>query len=175
MEKNMLFNRGKSQIINLIKKRVKILYPPVTQNEIDVNEKELGFSMPPLLKQLYLEVGNGGFGPGYGILGLEGGHTTYNGDSCLKLQRILSLPDPEDPFWSWPKGLLPFCDWGCNIYSCVSCTKKDFPIKWFDPNGHNPNSNWDDSFIDHLPSFKDWIILWLNGENHFISLQKIKY
>jgi len=36
-------------------------------------ESRLGFGLPPLLRELYTQVGNGGFGPGYGILGLEGG------------------------------------------------------------------------------------------------------
>ena len=36
-------------------------------------EELAGRSLPSLLRRLYLEVGNGGFGPGYGLLGLRDG------------------------------------------------------------------------------------------------------
>ena len=38
------------------------LYPPVTAIEITYAENRLGFSLPPLLRELYLRVGNGGYG-----------------------------------------------------------------------------------------------------------------
>ena len=39
-------------------------------------ESELGFGLPPLLRAIYHEVGNGGFGPGHGILGIKEGKLT---------------------------------------------------------------------------------------------------
>ena len=39
-------------------------------------ERRLGFALPPLLRRLYAEVANGGFGPGTGILGIAGGWAT---------------------------------------------------------------------------------------------------
>lgn len=153
-----------NSIISLIKAKVEILHPPVTQDEIKKAETEVGFSIPAPLKQLYLEVGNGGFGPGYGILGLDGGHTTDEGDSIIKHYQLLCQSDPEDPSWSWPEGLLPFCHWGCAIYSCASSLEPNFPIKWFDPNGHGPSSlPWDSAFISHKPAFRDWLESWLRG------------
>jgi hypothetical protein len=50
------------------------IYPPTTISVVEATEKELGFRLPSLLSQLYTEVANGGFGPGYGIYGLEGGY-----------------------------------------------------------------------------------------------------
>ncbi len=43
--------------------------PLATQAGIAVDEQTLGYPFPPLLKRLYVEVGNGGWGPGYGLLG----------------------------------------------------------------------------------------------------------
>jgi hypothetical protein len=51
--------------------------PPLlvaTPQAIALAEVALRYSLPTLLRRLYLEVGNGGFGPGYGVLGLQGGH-----------------------------------------------------------------------------------------------------
>jgi hypothetical protein len=45
----------------------------------------MGFSLPPLLGRLWVEVANGGFGPGYGLLGLNGG--------CAADVVNLTLPD----------------------------------------------------------------------------------
>src|SRR5258708_36322398 len=40
---------------------------PVTQAYLTQAEEMLGFLLPPLLKRIYRDVGNGGFGPGYGL------------------------------------------------------------------------------------------------------------
>lgn len=44
--------------------------PPATIAEVDAAEVALGFAIPPLLRRLYTEVGNGGFGPNYGLEGV---------------------------------------------------------------------------------------------------------
>src|SRR5207244_4629643 len=50
-----------------------------TSRLIKSSDKKLGFRLPQLLRLLYTEVGNGGFGPFYGFLGLEGGATLGEG------------------------------------------------------------------------------------------------
>src|SRR5258708_13239995 len=40
---------------------------PVTGEDLAQAEAQLGFGLPSFLRRLYLEVGNGGFGPGYGL------------------------------------------------------------------------------------------------------------
>jgi len=37
-------------------------------------EGEMGIVLPEQLRSIYLNVANGGVGPGYKILGVEGGH-----------------------------------------------------------------------------------------------------
>src|SRR5690242_10047052 len=44
--------------------------PPATVAEVDAAEAALGLAIPPLLRRLYTEVGNGGFGPHYGLEGV---------------------------------------------------------------------------------------------------------
>ncbi|MBK8028120.1 MAG: hypothetical protein IPK17_01155 [Chloroflexi bacterium] len=41
--------------------------PPL--DEIAWAEEQIGFRLPALIREIWLQVGNGGFGPGYGITG----------------------------------------------------------------------------------------------------------
>ena len=51
------------------------VFPVVALDRITWAESRLGFELPPTLKRIYLEIGNGGsaLGPEDGILGLPGG------------------------------------------------------------------------------------------------------
>lgn len=68
-----------------------------------------GMQLPTLLRRLYLEVGNGGFGPGYGLLGLRGGHTMGRINALTGLDRPAVDPDVS------PRRLMIVCEWGCGI------------------------------------------------------------
>jgi hypothetical protein len=50
-----------------------LAFPPATEQQIRETEQQLGFPLPPLLRLLYTQIANGGFGPGYGIIGVAGG------------------------------------------------------------------------------------------------------
>lgn len=54
-------------------------FPPATEEQIRETEQVLKFSLPPLLRFLYLHLANGGFGPGYGIIGAIGGYPLDDG------------------------------------------------------------------------------------------------
>ena len=57
---------------------------PVTQQELDRAKAMLGFALPPLLKRVYLEVGNGGFGPAHGLFELYNEHQAHGFDSIVQ-------------------------------------------------------------------------------------------
>jgi hypothetical protein len=91
--------------------------PMVSHEQLERCEASLGFRLPEILRRLYLEIGNSGFGPGYGLFPIP------NGVAAAE-RTILSLYEefrrPSDPgIWKWPAGLLMICDWGCLIRSCV--------------------------------------------------------
>lgn len=48
-------------------------FPPATEAQLQMTEELMGFAHPPLLRTLYLQVANGGFGPDTGIIGALGG------------------------------------------------------------------------------------------------------
>ena len=141
------------------------LGPRATASMLAADEKVFGFTLPNLLKQLYAEVANGGFGPGYGLLGLTGGVPDDQKHNALQLYAIYRGTDPDDSSWHWPSGLLPICNWGCAIYSCIDCTRPSFPITIFDPNAHEDGKSWSASFFPECESFDHWIELWATGTN----------
>ena len=59
---------------------------PATAEAVREAEGLVGLPLPPLLRRLYLEVADGGFGPYYGLLGLAAGHS-HNGLTALDLYR----------------------------------------------------------------------------------------
>jgi hypothetical protein len=56
---------------------------------IDESERILGFEVPLLLKLLCLQIGNGGFGPGYGLLDLLTGANDDLGDNAVAAESNL--------------------------------------------------------------------------------------
>jgi hypothetical protein len=131
-------------------------------DDVARDERDLGFTFPPLLKWIYLEIGNGGFGPGYGLIGLTNGVPDDTGKTGPTIYKELCDGDPEDAHWKWPEGLLPICHWGCAILSCVDCADPNFRMRVFDPNAHD-RDDWADAFFEESPSFEEWIRMWASG------------
>ena len=125
------------------------------------DERKLGFTFPPLLKRLYAEVGNGGFGPGYGLIGLTNGVPNDLGETAPAIYEAFRHKDPEDRAWQWPEALLPICHWGCAIVSCIDCIDTNFRMRIFDPNVFD--KDWSDCFFEESPGFEHWIKAWAAG------------
>ena len=136
---------------------------PLNDEAIAAAESRLGFSLPPLLRAVYREVSNGGFGESYGFLGLIGGPLNEDGLDSVALYELYREADPNDEFWNWPEGLLPVCHLGCAMYHCVQCLDETSPVIWFEPNPHEQTSPWDDSFIPFAPSLRLYLSAWLDG------------
>ncbi|WP_229868244.1 SMI1/KNR4 family protein [Streptomyces chryseus] len=49
------------------------LFPPVTPAEVENAERAIGRRLPELLRRVYTEVANGGFGPDRGLASLTDG------------------------------------------------------------------------------------------------------
>jgi hypothetical protein len=148
----------------------------------------LGFPLPPLLRELYTQVGNGGFGPGYGIFGLEGGYIdpdiindfqggtlvewyfSFRGtdDNIPELGRDFDFedhfslfidPEPKPDTWGWFDKLLPICNHGCWQLSCIDCSRLTFPVLFYIGYGCELQLA--------SPTFDGWIEDWLHSpERH---------
>jgi hypothetical protein len=84
---------------------------------VDGAERAIGYALHPFHRRLLTEVGNGGFGPGYGLIGLPGGTMGVDGHSLVALSRLLL--DESGPSSSVPVVVL--CDWGCGTWACIDC------------------------------------------------------
>jgi hypothetical protein len=126
--------------------------PPLTPAppaSVDEAERILGFPLPGLLRRLYVEVGNGGFGPGYGILGVAGGHRDDLGATAIEAYQR----------WHTRNGLLPLCHWGCAIYSFVDCASAE-PDMW----ACDPNPGAEDDLFREPMTLAVWLERWVHGE-----------
>jgi len=99
-------------------------------------EGKLGFGLPELLRRLYTEIADGGFGPGYGLVGIEGDRNSYlNRDLAQTYDSYLRESKTE--FGApWQPKLLPILTWGCGILSCIDCADPSFPVYFLDPGMH---------------------------------------
>src|SRR5437588_8306477 len=77
------------------------IYPPATPVMVGSAEQALGFALPPVLRRIYLEVGNGGFGPGYGLIGVPGGAVDDTGHNIVELYQGFRTAHSGDPNWQW--------------------------------------------------------------------------
>jgi hypothetical protein len=112
---------------------------------IEYAEEVLGFALPKILKRSYLEISNGGFGPGP-IIGLPGGFESSWGD-LLKTWAVLQQDEEFEEGW------LPIIDWGCAQFSIVDCDN-DFQMV----------SLYEDDFHCEDYSFEMLLERWLTGE-----------
>lgn len=88
--------------------------PVATAEAIEEVEETIGYPLPPLLRRLFLEVSNGGFGPGHGgILGApdpEGPSLHSDWADLVDVHQAFgSDPDPQVP-----RHMLWLHDWGCS-------------------------------------------------------------
>ena len=136
---------------------------PVDETSVSKAVTALGRALPVLLRDLYRLVGDGGFGPGYGLLPLLEHSGPDQIDSVVSLYSALSATDPEDPTWAWPAALVPFCEWGCAIRSCVDCSTRDGAVVTFDPGARDAGEDMSAAVALTHPSLRSWLLDWLNG------------
>src|SRR5688572_25475785 len=108
--------------------RIPPIYGTASAEALTKAEVELAFRLPALLRRLYSEVENGGFGPGAGLVGVEGGHPDMDG-------RALSASYAAFRAEGWPEGLLPLWDRGDGAWSCVDALSLDERVVTVDEAG----------------------------------------
>jgi hypothetical protein len=119
--------------------------PSPTAAEIAAAEEALGGSLHPLYARLLREVGNGGFGPGQGVLGVGGGHGDRDGRNALELRELLWPPAAR------PVGLMPLCEWDDGVWSLLD--RESGSVITLDETG----------FTNTGDDLHAWLEKWLDG------------
>lgn len=155
-------------------------FPVATEDQVRHMEAIMGFSYPPLLRYLYLHCGNGGFGPGFGLVGVYceeadrveadefGGVREYIlhkfvSSSTLQDENDFDLEQLEalhgilhkielHPF-TWPTHLICLCDWGCGFSSYLHA--KTGRVYYCG----------EKYLIHQANSLQEWLERWMKGEN----------
>jgi hypothetical protein len=117
-----------------------ITRPPATLGQIAQVEGALGVIFSSLLVALYTQVGNGGFGPAYGLVPLE--------------EMVETGEWYHEPGVS--RRLMKVCDWGCAIVSCLDFARPNLPVVRVYM-----------EIEDEAPSLYSWLDDWLNDQPCF--------
>jgi len=155
-------------------------YPPASAEQVQATEQALGFPLPPLLRACYLQVSNGGFGPGDGVMGVIGGFEDNRGnllDAYLERKQyyqpidlatceeqasenpqkdlpfhVVSSQMLEPPDTTWPDSLLEFYHHGCGDFSSIDLHTGRIFV------GGNPLLWYEAN------SFEEWLERWLTDD-----------
>jgi SMI1 / KNR4 family (SUKH-1) len=124
---------------------------PLSEAAVAKVEKSLGFRLPAELRQLYLEIGDGGFGPYNGIRRLSNWAKDY--------QKLLAEL-PAERGREWPEALLPI------VYRngkriCVDRTSGAV-LLWTRPPKRSSEKKWLASFVPQSPSVGEWLERWVD-------------
>ena len=137
-------------------------HPPLSDEQVEDVERDLGFALPPLVRALYTQVADGGYGPGYGLLRLnhEDGPSVVDWDRHFRQSWKRGKPPKR-----WPEPFLRLCEWGCNIYSGVDCSRPECPVLRFDPDRLGESRNLADGLAPEADSLAEWLTAWLDSKN----------
>ena len=136
--------------------------PPLGADDIANAELALEVSIPPLLAEGYKTIGNGGFGPGGGVIGIGDGHASDLGD-LTETFRVIER-DQHAMGAKWEPGMLPFVGWGCAIFSCVDCHQPSFPVHTLE----------EGELSAQVTTLNDFFERWLAGEDLFQVIRRAR-
>jgi hypothetical protein len=152
-----------------------IAFDPISVESFEEEERRLSIRLPHFLKRLYTEVGNGGFGPGVGLLSMVSLSSSDHPISYFHttFREALSLRRAE-----WAKSVVAFSHWGCLILSCVdldSPDENDPSVLRFEPNMPQADTLLflkgrpfrGTGLIPECDNLSTWFENWINGMEMF--------
>ena len=133
------------------------LPPRAAPAALDQAEADLGFPLPPVLRQVYLEVADGGFGPGGGLMRIADAAAAY-----ARMRTGAELPRGM----TWPERLLPIREVDPG-FDCVDASSAAGRVVAWDPEDLREFSGekaWNGSFSEIAPSVEAWLEEWVGGQ-----------
>ena len=135
---------------------VATLPSPADPAAVEQAEAGLGFALPPVLRRVYLDVADGGFGPGGGLMSLASATAAY-----ARLRKGDELPRGR----SWPERLLPIREVDPGFDSVDAASLAGRIVAW-DPEDLREFSGekaWNASFSEIAPSVEAWLEEWVGA------------
>ncbi|SNY48562.1 SMI1/KNR4 family protein [Paractinoplanes atraurantiacus] len=126
------------------------LHPPATVAQVDNAERQIERPLPELLRRLYTEVADGGFGPGArGFARIE--------DVAALHRRGREHGLPESWFELTPGG--------CTMYWYADLSQPGSPVLLYDADGWDPRDGQrpEDGVHHVTPSLEEWLSTWAEG------------
>ena len=111
----------------------------------------LGFPLPGDLRQLYLEIGDGGFGPYNGVRRLSNWMKDY--------QKLRAEPIGEKQR-AWPAELLPIVY--LNGHRVCMSRNSGAIVRWTKPPARCSEAKWTGSFAPQSSSLAEWLERWVD-------------
>ncbi|SDG44971.1 hypothetical protein SAMN05421505_104191 [Sinosporangium album] len=132
-------------------------YAPASPAEVDTYERHINHKLPELLRRIYTEVSNGGFGPSYDILGIPPhGHRAYGSATWPTTYDTLGLP---------------LVAAGCSVYWYVSLTEPGNPVHLWDADAcDDPDDDPAQGIHLTIPTLRDWLNRWADGHDLYADL-----
>ncbi|MEU0208353.1 SMI1/KNR4 family protein [Streptomyces canus] len=127
---------------------------PASAEDVAAFEEVVGHPMPELLKRIYLEVANGGFGP-WQVVSLTETDDWFS-DCADITMAYRGFTGPDDAV---PPGIVPLMDRGCAMWTLIDFRSADGQMWDWDPN---------QCCIRHAAapigqSLAQWLTEWLQG------------
>lgn len=132
-----------------------VLAPTATSATLERAEEIVGLPLLPLLRRLYGEIADGGFGPGYGLTPLfHVGFGAVDGYPARIKSRSGGQP------W-WPRGVLPVLHWGGGRHAAVDCTNPQGLVLHYSPGAGQAGAA--DAWFVESETLAEWLESWMDG------------
>jgi hypothetical protein len=128
--------------------------PPVSEQALAEAEARLGFALPSLVRALYTQVADGGYGPGYGVVQLH-----------ILVESRLGMDEEDEAEWVCPERLVEFVGWGCNYFSGIDCSHPACPVFFYNNDEAVEGATLTDCLLPEAYSLEEWLSAWLDGED----------
>lgn len=167
------FDEQEKQVIRVVNhpRNFSFAFAPASEKQVRATEARLSLTLPPLLKALYMTIANGGFGPGTGLRGIEGGYNDPNHQGTLadlypteaRANQVFDLPaNPQErlvlPRGRWPRETLCLADMGCVQEACVDAFTERMYILGVTADDHH--------VLEPLSwTLEEWLWRWVRNEN----------
>lgn len=139
-----------------------LLFPPVTMAEVEAVERKIGRCLPDVLRRIYTEVADGGFGPGGGLVSLREGNRAPS--HLSDWPSAVSVRE-HDRAAGVPASWFFLTGGGCTMSWYVSLLAVDNPVLLHDSDGWVPE--WGETPHDGLSyatsSLRKWLWTWVEG------------